>query len=121
MENNFPFTSIKQTTQSNNIFFSRTLCFNSGLRLLAIIMQRTVLEAVTAILGGRPRVGVLQEGKKVRDDNKTLHQVGISHGDKLDNLGFTLEPNPRQSPAPLTSSEDPNFLSIGCAPEPLDR
>ncbi|URE45518.1 SANT [Musa troglodytarum] len=83
--------------------------------------MRTVLDAVTAILGGGLCVGVLLQGKKVRDDNKTLHQVGISHGDKLDNLGFTLEPNPRQSPAPLTSSEDPNFLSIGCAPEPLDR
>ncbi|CAL9101189.1 unnamed protein product [Musa textilis] len=84
-------------------------------------LKRTVLDAVTAILGGGLCVGVLLQGKKVRDDNKTLHQVGISHGDKLDNLGFTLEPNPRQSPAPLTSSEDPNFLSIGCAPEPLDR
>ncbi|CAL9777263.1 unnamed protein product [Musa acuminata subsp. burmannicoides] len=82
-------------------------------------LKRTVSEAVTAILGGGLRIGVLLQGKKVRHDNKTLRQAGISQGDKLDNLGFTLEPNPGQAPAPLTGSEDPHFLGLGCAPEPL--
>ncbi|THU70072.1 hypothetical protein C4D60_Mb08t21190 [Musa balbisiana] len=82
-------------------------------------LKRTVSEAVTAILGGGLRIGVLLQGKKVRHDNKTLRQAGISQGDKLDNLGFTLEPNPGQAPAPLTGSEDPHFLGLGCAREPL--
>ncbi|XP_008784600.2 telomere repeat-binding protein 2 [Phoenix dactylifera] len=84
-------------------------------------LKRTVLEAVTAILGGGLRVGVLLQGKKVRDDCKTLRQAGIAHAEKLDNLGFTLEPNPRQAPAPLTSSKDPHLLHSGDATEPLAR
>ncbi|EPS64950.1 hypothetical protein M569_09831, partial [Genlisea aurea] len=56
-------------------------------------LKRTVLEAVTAILGGGIRVGIFFQGKKVRDDNRTLHQAGISQQSNLDNLGFTLEPN----------------------------
>ncbi|WOL06933.1 telomere repeat-binding protein 2 [Canna indica] len=84
-------------------------------------LKRTVMEAVTAILGDGLRVGILLHGKKVRNDNKTLHQAGISHGDKFDSLGFTLEPNPKQGPAPMKSFEDPHFLSLGCAPEPLAR
>ncbi|KAM5560145.1 telomere repeat-binding protein 5-like [Rosa sericea] len=54
-------------------------------------LKRTVMEAVTSILGEGLHVGILVQGKKVRDDNKTLLQTGISHDDKLDNLGFTLE------------------------------
>lgn len=50
------------------------------------------MEAVTSILGDGLHVGMLLQGKKVRDDNKTLLQTGISHDDKLDNLGFSLEP-----------------------------
>ncbi|URE15225.1 SANT [Musa troglodytarum] len=84
-------------------------------------LKRTVLEAVTAILGGRPRVGVLLQGKKVRDDNKTLRQAGITYGDKLDNLSFTMEPNPEEALVPPPSSEDANFLGLACAPEPLAR
>lgn len=58
------------------------------------------MEAVTAILGGGLRIGVVFQGKKVRDDNKTLFQAGISHDDKLDALGFTLEPSSsRASPS----------------------
>ncbi|KAJ7960131.1 Telomere repeat-binding protein [Quillaja saponaria] len=38
-------------------------------------LKRTVMEAVTAILGGGLRVGVLLKGKKVRDDNRTLLQT----------------------------------------------
>ncbi|KAJ8471548.1 hypothetical protein OPV22_025891 [Ensete ventricosum] len=84
-------------------------------------LKRTVSEAVTAILGGRPRVGVLLQGKKVRDDNKTLRQAGITYGDELDNLSFTMEPNPEEAVIPPPTSEDPNFLGLASAPEPLAR
>ncbi|XP_072959831.1 telomere-binding protein 1-like [Typha angustifolia] len=84
-------------------------------------LKRTVMEAVTAILGGGLRVGVLLQGKKVRDDNKTLQQAGISHGDKLENVGFTLEPNATQAPPQLTISEDSQFLGTDDVVEPLAR
>lgn len=64
-------------------------------------LKRTVMEAVTAILGGGLRIGVVFQGKKVRDDSKTLFQAGISHDDKLDALGFTLEPSPSRASPPL--------------------
>ncbi|KAK1321900.1 Telomere repeat-binding protein 4 [Acorus calamus] len=84
-------------------------------------LKRTVMEAVTAILGGGLRVGVLLQGKKVRDDNKTLLQAGISHHDKIDTLGFTLEPNTAHTPPPLESSEEPALLLPCDAPKPLSR
>ncbi|KAG1339236.1 putative Telomere-binding protein 1 [Cocos nucifera] len=84
-------------------------------------LKRTVLEAVTAFLGGGLRVGVLLQGKKVRDDGKTLRQAGIARAEKPDNLGFTLEPNPRQAAAPLTRPDDPHLLHPDDAPEPLAR
>ncbi|KAJ8458787.1 hypothetical protein OPV22_031713 [Ensete ventricosum] len=84
-------------------------------------LKQTVMEAVTAFLQGGMRIGVLLQGKKVRDDNKTLRQTGISCSDKLDNLGFTLEPNPTQTPPPLTSSGGPHFLCLDDAVEPLAR
>ncbi|XP_060175497.1 telomere repeat-binding protein 4-like isoform X2 [Lycium barbarum] len=56
-------------------------------------LKRTVMEAVTAILGSGLRVGVVLQGKKVRDDNRTLQQAGISQNGNLDTLGFTLEPS----------------------------
>ncbi|KAL5991896.1 hypothetical protein ACLOJK_012807 [Asimina triloba] len=64
-------------------------------------LKRTVMESITAVLGGGLCVGVLLQGKKVRDDNKTLLQAGISNDNKLDSLGFILEPNPSHSPPPL--------------------
>ncbi|XP_020695415.1 telomere repeat-binding protein 2-like [Dendrobium catenatum] len=77
-------------------------------------LKRTVMEAVTAVLSGGLRVGVLLQGKKIRDDNKTLVQAGISNTDKLDNLGFTLEPNPNRAPPPHKSNsrepESPNKI-----------
>ncbi|CAN4102458.1 unnamed protein product [Withania somnifera] len=75
-------------------------------------LKRTVVEAVTAILGGGLRIGVVFQGKKVRDDKKTLFQVGISHDDKLDALGFTLEPSPSQASPPICSEGRP------CSPGP---
>ncbi|CAA0809422.1 Telomere repeat-binding protein 4 [Striga hermonthica] len=55
-------------------------------------LKRTVMEAVTAILGSGIRVGVLLQGKKIRDDSRTLQQAGISLSNDLGTLGFTLEP-----------------------------
>lgn len=83
-------------------------------------LKRTVMEAITAILQGDLRVGVLLQGKKIRDDNKTLLQTGISHDNKLDALGFTLEPNPPQTPLPLCP-EDHSFLRPCDTPQPLTR
>ncbi|XWS74126.1 hypothetical protein CRYUN_Cryun02cG0188600 [Craigia yunnanensis] len=73
-------------------------------------LKRTVMEALTAILGGGLHVGVLLQGKKVRDDNKTLLQTGISGDNQMDALGFSLEPNPSQN-SPL--------LGPGGSPLPL--
>ncbi|KAE8656805.1 Telomere repeat-binding protein 5 [Hibiscus syriacus] len=64
-------------------------------------LKRTVMEAVTAILGDGLCVVVLLQGKKVRDDNKTLLQTGISCDNHMDGLGFRLEPNPGGSPLKL--------------------
>lgn len=72
-------------------------------------LQRTVMEAVTAILGGGLRVGLLLHGKRVRDDNRTLLQTGITSEENLDTLGFTLEPTPTQPPPPVCT-EDPAVL-----------
>ncbi|XP_027347171.1 telomere repeat-binding protein 5-like isoform X2 [Abrus precatorius] len=60
-------------------------------------LKRTVMDAVTAVLGGELHIGVILQGKKVWDDSKTLLQTGISHDNQLDALGFTLEPNSLQS------------------------
>ncbi|KAI8016146.1 Telomere repeat-binding protein 5 [Camellia lanceoleosa] len=83
-------------------------------------LKGTVMDAVTAILGGGLRVGVLLQGKKIRDDNKTLLQTGISHNNKLDALGFFLEPNPSQAPQSLCHEDRP-FLLACDIPQPLTR
>lgn len=64
---------------------------------------------MTSILGSGIRVGVLLQGEKVRDDNKTLVQSGISVDDKLDGLGFALEPGPVQSSLPHLYKEEAHF------------
>ncbi|KAL1061579.1 hypothetical protein V6Z11_D13G021900 [Gossypium hirsutum] len=84
-------------------------------------LKRTVMEAVTALLGGRIRVGVLLQGKKVRDDSRTLLQTGISSEDNLDALGFTLEPGPVIVPPPICSEEPLLQLPCGSAPQNLTR
>lgn len=68
------------------------------------------MEAVTATLGGGLRVGVLLQGKKVKDDNRTLLQTGISCKDSLDSLCFTLEPSTMQTSQPMSSSDLPPLL-----------
>ncbi|KAF3973904.1 hypothetical protein ACB098_06G157700 [Castanea mollissima] len=74
-------------------------------------LKRTIMEAVTSILGSGLDVGILLQGKKVRDDNRTLMQTGISCKDNLDSLGFMLEPNTMQTPPPICSSDLPPLLS----------
>ncbi|XP_020086617.1 telomere repeat-binding protein 2-like isoform X3 [Ananas comosus] len=85
------------------------------------LQLKTVMEAVTAILSGGLHVGVLLQGKKVRDDNKTLRQAGLSDDDKLENLGFTLEPNSAQAPQQLTVAEDRHLLDACDVTQPLAR
>ncbi|KAG8473782.1 hypothetical protein CXB51_035967 [Gossypium anomalum] len=82
-------------------------------------LKRTVMKAVTALLGGRIRVAVLLQGKKVRDDSRTLLQTGISSEDNVDALGFTLEPGPVIAPRPICSEEPPLQLPCGSAPQNL--
>lgn len=83
-------------------------------------LKRMVMEAVNTVLGGGLRVGVLLQGKKIRDDNKTLLQTGISHDNKMDTLGFTLEPSP--APAPIRSYPEDCPGPLLCDnPQPLAR
>ncbi|KAL5740588.1 hypothetical protein ACOSQ2_029768 [Xanthoceras sorbifolium] len=82
-------------------------------------LKRAVMEAVTANLGEGLHVGVVLQGKSVRDDNKTLLQTGICHDEDHHSLGFILEPNH----APIRShphAEDPHLLS-GSRPQGLMR
>ncbi|KVI06954.1 telomere repeat-binding protein 3-like [Cynara cardunculus var. scolymus] len=75
-------------------------------------LKRTVMEAITAILVGGLHVGILVDGKKVRDNNRTLQQMGISQNCDLETLGFTLEPRfPHAFPCPI-QKEPP--LAILC-------
>lgn len=70
------------------------------------------MEAVKTILGSGLRVGMVVQGKKVRDDNKTLQQAGISQNGNLnlDTLGFTLEPS-SYPVSPSLHSKDFSALS----------
>ncbi|RDY13495.1 Telomere repeat-binding protein 3, partial [Mucuna pruriens] len=70
-------------------------------------LKRRIMEAVMAILGGGAHVGVLLQGKKVRDDNRTLMQTGISCNENLDNLSFVLEPTSLQA-SPTVCVGDPS-------------
>ncbi|KAK4756065.1 hypothetical protein SAY87_009822 [Trapa incisa] len=69
-------------------------------------LKRTIMEAVTTILGGGLHVGVLLRGKKIHDDNRTLLQTGISSKENLDTLGFILESSLTQShPSSITPQD----------------
>lgn len=70
-------------------------------------MQKTVTDAITTLLGGGLRIGVLMQGRKIRDDNRTLLQTGISHDNKADTLGFSLEPNPSRMLIPCVEVPQP--------------
>ncbi|XP_074267920.1 telomere repeat-binding protein 5-like [Silene latifolia] len=83
-------------------------------------LKRTVMEAVSALLGGGLRVGVFLQGKKIRDDNRTLVQSGICHDNKAESLGFSLEPNPSQVRVPACS-EDNSLIVSPDVPQPISR
>ncbi|KAL2317224.1 hypothetical protein Fmac_031100 [Flemingia macrophylla] len=70
-------------------------------------LKKTVTEAVMTILGGGVHVGVLVQGKKIKDDNKTLLQTGVSCKENLDKIGFMLEPISFQA-SPTVSVGDPS-------------
>lgn len=78
------------------------------------------MEAMNAVLGGGLRVGVILQGKKVRDDSKTLLQTGISNDNKMETLGFALEPSPVQAPLQLCPEDRPVQL-LHDSPRPLSR
>lgn len=70
------------------------------------------MEAVTAIIGGGIRVGIALQGKKVRDDSRTLQQAGLSERSSLDTLGFTLEPSFTHASPSMTPKKHP--LALPC-------
>lgn len=80
-------------------------------------LKKTVMEAASALLRGGLHVGVLLHGKKIRDDTKTLFQTGISHENKVDSLGFTLEPS--STAAPVQQDRPDKVLCEN--PQPLAR
>ncbi|XP_073140402.1 telomere repeat-binding protein 4-like [Henckelia pumila] len=85
-------------------------------------LKRTVLEAFTAILSGGIRVGVVLQGKKVRDENRTLQQAGISESCNLDTLDFTLEPRLSNLSSSMTQKKLPLVLPCeGDADQQLPR
>ncbi|CAA7031468.1 unnamed protein product [Microthlaspi erraticum] len=91
-------------------------------------LKRTVMEAVNALIDDGIRIGVLFQGKKVRDDNNTLSQTGLSCRENLGNLGFTLEPAPEKLLVPLCSespmipmpTDSTNFSERSAASPALD-
>ncbi|XP_023007355.1 telomere repeat-binding protein 5-like isoform X1 [Cucurbita maxima] len=90
-------------------------------------LKRTVMEAVSTTIGRGIHVGVLLRGKKVRDDNKTLIQTGISHDNQDECLGFTLEPHSSKAPSSFCHGEPPPTFRCsstletinGCPPNPI--
>ena len=67
------------------------------------------MDVVTSIIESGLRVGVLLQGKSIQDDNKTLRQARICHGENLENIDFTLECEAKQDSRPS-----------GLAPEEMD-
>ncbi|GJW23119.1 hypothetical protein Tco_0033741 [Tanacetum coccineum] len=69
-------------------------------------------QVVTAIFSGELHLGVMLQGKRIRDDNKTLLQTGIWHDNVLDVLGFTLVSNELQEGITVT---DMTSYGLPCA------
>lgn len=78
------------------------------------------MEAVTTILGDELHVGILLQGKKVRDDSKTLVQTGISQDDKRHRLGFMLEPRHTRI-SPSSYKEDSCFVANNSSRQKISR
>lgn len=75
------------------------------------------MEAATAILGDDLHVGIVLQGKTVRDDSKTLLQTGICHDDRHHNLDFMLKPKSAQILLPM-HTDDSWLLSSGMPQDP---
>lgn len=73
-------------------------------------LKRNVMETVTSILQGGIRIGVVLQGKKVRDNNITLQEACISQSCNLNNLDFTLEPNYTRIPETINPEKPPLVL-----------
>ncbi|KAI3705598.1 hypothetical protein L1987_75837 [Smallanthus sonchifolius] len=71
-------------------------------------LKRTVMEAVRTFIGGKLHVGMHLEGKRVKDNNRTLKQTGISLNRDLNTLGLTLEPS-----LPNDTSQQPSSCTAG--------
>ncbi|KAK6933165.1 hypothetical protein RJ641_036059 [Dillenia turbinata] len=71
-------------------------------------LKKMVMEAVTSILENGLNVGVVLQGKKVRDDKKTLLQTGIACNENLDRLSFILEPNSSQVSQSIRHEDSPS-------------
>ncbi|KAJ0740912.1 putative transcription factor MYB-HB-like family [Helianthus annuus] len=69
-------------------------------------LKTMVMEAVSGIFSGELHVGLMLQGKRIRDD-KTLLQTGILHDKNLDGLDFTLEPSELQVPPVLCPEDQP--------------
>jgi len=78
------------------------------------------MEALTTLFAGGLHVGVVFQGKQIRDDNRTLLQSGIGRNDKVDSLGFTLEANAVHASPPI-SSEDNSLVLSSDVSKPLSR
>ncbi|PWA89506.1 homeodomain-like, Ubiquitin-related domain protein [Artemisia annua] len=70
-------------------------------------LKRKVMNVVKVELGGELYVGILLEGKKVIDNNRTLQQTGISHNCDLGTLGFILEPSLLEASPSVIQQEPP--------------
>ncbi|EXC30972.1 Telomere repeat-binding protein 5 [Morus notabilis] len=100
-------------------------------------LKRTVMEAMTSILGDGLHVGILVQGKKVRDDNKTLIQTGISQDSNrrstcltsqqgssnvslrppMKHLNGFVENNVSAVPTTLSTSTSPESKALVTVPE----
>lgn len=85
-----------------------------------IALQRKVVDAVTAALGRELGIGLHYQGKKIKDDNKTLLQTGLADENQSDALAFSLEPSPRQTTPQIDSGDPPPFIHCK-TPQPLRR
>uniref|UniRef100_A0A1S3CKQ7 Uncharacterized protein n=2 Tax=Cucumis melo TaxID=3656 RepID=A0A1S3CKQ7_CUCME len=83
-------------------------------------LKRTVMEAMGTIIGRGIHVGVIFRGKKVKDDNKTLIQTGISCDNQDGCLGFTLEPHSSQTHSSFCHKEPPSMVPCSSTLKPID-
>lgn len=78
------------------------------------------MEAMGTIIGRGIHVGVIFRGKKVKDDNKTLIQTGISCDNQDGCLGFTLEPHSSQTHSSFCHKEPPSMVPCSSTLKPID-